>query len=282
VSAAVTAIGPSRLSLDTALLQIMRLLLLASVFFWIVFLLTPLIVTVSASFTNTEFPMFPPRGLTLRWFQQVVGTQWFKSSLATSAVVASISTLFSLLLGLLAARALARRRFAGRSMLEYLVMGPLIIPSVVIGFALFNLALRLGMQDYSLLNIVIGHVVVTVPFTMRSIGTSMASLDASIEEAALSLGATPFSAFWRVTLPAIAPGVAAGAIIAFTFSFNDVTVAAFLIGPTTRTLAVELMSQMEYLPDPSPAAASTIVMLLTLGFFILIDRTVGLDVFARK
>jgi putative spermidine/putrescine transport system permease protein len=167
-------------------------------------------------------------------------------------------------------------------MVEYVLLTPLIIPSVVIGFALFNAVLQVGMQQRALFNLIVGHAVVTVPFTLRATWSSLAGLDQRLADAALSLGATPWVAFWQVTLPSILPGIAAGAIMAFTFSFNDVTVSIFLVGPTTRTLPVELMSQMEYLPDPSPAAASSIVMLLTLAFFVLIERTIGLDVFAHK
>jgi len=263
-------------------IRLLRLLVLAMVVFWVVFILAPLIVTVGASFTSSESPMFPPVGFSGRWFRQAIEYDWFLRSLTTSLIVASCATLLSVMLGLAAARALARHRFAGAGAFEAAAISPLIIPSVVVGFALFNVALQLGLQDRSMLNLIIGHAVVTVPFTMRSIWTSMASMDTGIEDAAKSLGATPFATFWRVTMPSVAPGIVTGAIIAFTFSFNDVTVAIFLSGTTTRTLAAELMSQMEYLPDASPAAISTIIMGLTLIFFIIIDRTVGLDVFARK
>ena len=265
-----------------ASIRIMRLLLLALVVFWIVFLLAPLVVTIGASFTSTESPMFPPVGISGRWFRQAIEYDWFLRSLTTSLIVASCATTLSVALGLAAARVMARHQFRGLAAFEMAAISPLIIPSVVVGFALFNVALQLGLQDRSLPNLIVGHAVVTVPFTMRSIWTGMASMDRSIEDAARSLGATPFVAFWRVTVPSVAPGIVAGAILAFTFSFNDVTVAIFLSGTETRPLATELMSQMEYLPDASPAAISTIVMGLTLILFVIIDRTVGLDVFARK
>ncbi len=272
---------PSRIRLPLGL-RLGRLLLLAVVVFWVVFLLAPLVVTMGASFTSTESPMFPPVGLSLRWFKQVMGYEWFINSLGTSLIVATCATALSVIFGVVAARVLARHRFPGRGAFEAATLSPLIIPSVVIGFALFNVVLQFGLQDRALMNLIIGHAVVTVPFTTRSIWTSMSAMDGGLEDAAKSLGATPLSTFWRITVPSVAPGIVAGAIIAFTFSFNDVTVAIFLSGPTTRTLATELMSQMEYLPDASPAAVSTIVMGLTLLFFIIIDRTVGLDVFARK
>ena len=276
-----SALAPATLP-EHAVLIAGRAFTLVSVGFWFVFLAAPILVTFAVSLTATEYTIFPPAGLSLRWYRDVLGRDWFLSSLVTSAVVAAAATVLSVIVGLAGAIVLTRQRFRARALFEYLLLAPLIIPSVVIGFALFNAVLQVGMQQRALLNLIVGHVVVTVPFTLRAIWSSLVGIDRRLEDAALSLGATPWVAFWRVTLPSILPGIVAGAIIAFTFSFNDVTVSIFLVGPTTRTLPVELLSQMEYLPDPSPAAASSVVMLLTLAFFVLIERTIGLDVFAHK
>jgi putative spermidine/putrescine transport system permease protein len=257
-------------------------LLLATVAFWFVFLVAPIVVTLGVSLTTTEYTIFPPPGLSLRWYRHVFGFAWFTDSIVVSSIVAIASTIVSVTMGLIGSMLLARRQFRGQQLFEYLMLSPLIIPSVVIGFALFNAALTTGMQDLALFNLILGHAVVTVPFTLRSIWSSLVGFDRRLEDAALSLGATPSQTFWRVTLRSILPGIVAGAIIAFTFSFNDITISIFLVGPTTRTLPVELMSQMEYLPDPTPAAASSIVMLLTLAFFVLIERTIGLNVFGSK
>ncbi|HEY1362094.1 MAG TPA: ABC transporter permease [Xanthobacteraceae bacterium] len=257
-------------------------LLLGIVAFWLVYLLAPIVVTFAISLTSAEYTVLPPPGLSLRWYRHVLGFSWFTGSLLVSAVVATAATVASIGMGLVGALLLARRSFRGRALLEYAMLSPLIIPGVVIGFALLNAALMVGLQDSALLNLVLGHAVVTVPFSLRSIWSSLVGFDRRLEEAAQSLGATAVQTFWRVTLPGILPGIVAGAIIAFTFSFNDITVAIFLVGSTVRTLPVELMSQMEYLPDPTPAAASSIVMLLTLAFFVLIERTIGLDVFGGR
>jgi putative spermidine/putrescine transport system permease protein len=275
--------GPAPATLpEQAALVAGRAFMLVSVGFWFVFLAAPILVTFAVSLTATEYTTFPAAGLSLRWYRDVLQRDWFLSSIVTSAVVATAATALSVILGLGGAIALTGQRFRGRALVEYMLLTPLIVPSVVIGFALFNAVLQVGMQQRALFNLIVGHAVVTVPFTLRATWASLAGLDQRLADAALSLGATPWVAFWQVTLPSILPGIAAGAIMAFTFSFNDVTVSIFLVGPTTRTLPVELMSQMEYLPDPSPAAASSIVMLLTLAFFALIERTIGLDVFAQK
>ena len=249
--------------------------------FWLLFLVTPIVVAIAVSFTATEYPVFPPQGWSLRWYANALSMSWFRDSLATSAWVALASTSISVVLGTSGAYALSRRGVPGRALLEFIVMSPLIIPGVAIGFALFNLVLQFGLQQMSFLNLVVAHAVVTLPFTLRPVWASLMGANRALEEAAQSLGATPWEAFRHVILPTILPGAVAGAIIAFTFSFNDVTVAIFLVGPTTRTLPVELMSQIEYTPDPTPAAITAIIMAITFVFFLVVERTVGLDVFAR-
>lgn len=262
--------------------SLLRTLLWFSVIFWIIFLLAPIVVTVISSFTAAEYMTFPPTGYSLRWYRRVLEFDWFLDSLLISLLIAAVSTVITAALGVAAARVLARYRFHGRALFEYLMLSPLIIPSVVLGFALFNLLVQLNLQHTVIANLIVAHAVVTLPLMLRSVWASMAGMEITLEEAAQSLGATPWVAFWRVTLPTIAPGIVAGSIIAFTYSFNDVTVAIFLVGAETQTLPVALMSQIEYTPDASPAAVTSIIVFMTLAFFLLIDRTVGLEVFAQK
>lgn len=267
---------------EAALTYAGRVFLLVSVVFWTVFLLAPIIMTLGTSFTSTEYTMFPPVGFSLRWYQQVLGSSWFLTSLGVSLVVAIAATSLSILLGLFGALLLARHSFTGKALIEYLLLSPLIIPGVVIGFALLNAVIKVNLQNWYLVNMALGHALVTLPFTLRSIWSSLLTLDPRLEDAAASLGSTPIVTFREVTLPGILPGIIAGMIIAFSFSFNDVTISVFLVGPQLRTLPVEIMSQIEALPDPSPAAASAIVVGLTFLFFFLIERTLGIDVFSQK
>ena len=265
-----------------AALRLGRGFLAAFAAFWLAFLIAPIAVTAIASLTSSSYLVFPPAGLSLRWYAKGLGMDWFWPTLGNSLIIAVGSTAVAVAIGIAAARVLARHRFAGRGAFEYVVLSPLVIPGVVVGFALFNFAIMIDFQDAPLVNLIVGHTAVTVPFTVRSIWSTMAGSDISLEEAAQSLGATPWTTFRTVTFPLIVPGIVAGAIIAFTFSFNDVTISAFLVARETRTLPVELMAHIEYIPDPTPAAVSSIMILLTLGFFLLIERTVGIGVFTEK
>ncbi len=250
--------------------------------FWFVFLLAPIAITVIASLNAAPYLIFPPRGISLVWYRRVLELSWFRATLVNSAVIACVSVAISVVAGLLAARALVRHRFRGRAVLEYLVLTPLVIPGVVLGFALLNFVLLIGTKGFPLANLIAAHVLVTIPFTLRATWSSMAGMDLSLEEAAQSLGATPWRTFWHVTFPMILPGVVAGAILAAAYSFNDVTISIFLVARETTTLPVELMAHIEYQPDPTPAAVSSIMILLTLAFFLVIQRTVGLRVFTDR
>ncbi|MEM8550937.1 MAG: ABC transporter permease [Pseudomonadota bacterium] len=264
------------------LLRAGRVLMWGSVAFWIIFLVTPIVLPVLSSFTATEYLVFPPRGLSLRWYEYILDLQWFRTSLVTSLIAATVTTVLCAAIALCAARVIARSRGRSAALFEYLCLAPLVVPSVVFGFAFFNLLVQLNLRGLGILNLIVGHAVVTLPLMLRPIWASMQNADISLEEAAQSLGATPFETFMRITLPGIMPGIVAGCIVTFTYAFNDVNVAIFLTGPTLQTLPVELMSQIGYTPNASPAAVTSLIIVATIAVFFAIDRTAGMDVFTRK
>ena len=181
-----------------------------SVSFWIVFLTLPILVTVISSFTDTEYLIFPPRGFSLRWYAYVLELDWFRSSLVTSLIAALATTAVCAAVSVAAARVVTHHRFRGRDLFEYLVLAPLVVPSVVFGFAFFNLLIQFNLRGLGIFNLIVGHTIVTLPLMLRPIWASMQGADISLEEAAQSLGATPFQTFTRVTLPMIMPGIVAG------------------------------------------------------------------------
>ena len=267
---------------DALVWRLGRLALLGFTGLWLLFMVAPLIVVVIVSFTSANYLLFPPPGLSLRWYHEVLQLSWFWSSLSTSLTVAVISTAATVTLGTLAARALARRRFRGRTAIELLVLSPLLLPGVVIGFALFNLLVLLRLEGLGLPNLIAGHLLITLPFVVRSVWATMVGTDASLEEAAMGMGATPFAAFRHVTLPMAAPGIAAGAILAFTYSFNDVTVSIFLTSPGVTTLPVQLMADMETSANAVPAAVSSLMIALMLLIFLAVVRVGGLKAFLQS
>ena len=249
---------------------------------WCLFLMAPILVVVVSAFTSGNYMIFPPPGWSLKWFVEVLSLSWFKTSFVNSVIISVVSTAAAVTVGVLVARALARHRVRGRAVIEYVSLSPLILPAVVLGFALFSVINQFDLADYNMPNLIAGHVLITVPFVVRSVWAAMAGTDISLEEAAQSMGASPVTVFRKVVLPMARPGIMAGAVLAFTYSFNDVAISIFLVGANTTTLPVEVMSSMEYVADPTPAAVSAIMVFITVGFFILVERFGGMRMFIQN
>jgi putative spermidine/putrescine transport system permease protein len=239
------------------------------------FVLAPIVVVLIASLTAAEYTSFPPRGLSLRWYAEIPRHPEFLESFRTSVVVAAVSGALATALGTLAALALTRHRFRGRDALATLFLSPLMLPSIVLGIALLQFYTLTGVTRTPLA-IVCGHLVITVPYVIRLVAASLAGFDRTLEAAAANLGATPWQAFRRVTLPLIAPGVAAGAAFATLVSFDDVSIALFLAGPTTVTLPVRIFAYIEQTFDPLVTAVCSVLIVLTALVVLVVERAIGL------
>lgn len=262
--------------------EIGRLAIIGLAALWCIFLVAPIFVVIVASFTAGDYLTFPPQGWSFRWFVEVASLSWFRSSFITSIIISTVSTSIAILVGVMVARALARYQPRGFVAIEFIALSPLILPAVVLGFALFNVINIFELESYAFANLIAGHVLITVPFVVRSVWSAMAGTDVSYEEAAQSMGATPLVVFRKVVLPLARPGILAGGVLAFTYSFNDVSISVFLAGSQAKPLAVELMSNMEYNADPVPAAVSTIMVAVAIGFFVLVERIGGMKTFIGK
>lgn len=268
--------------MEDALLIAGKSVSVAMMVFGFLFLLGPILIVVISSFTSASYLTFPPQEFSLRWYQEVLSLSWFSTSIVTSFMIAILSTVISAVIGILVARALARGSFKAKGFVELIVLTPLLLPVIVLGFALFNILVYFALERHNFINLIGGHILITVPFVVRSVWSAMAGTDISLEEASLGLGATPFATFINIVLPMARPGIISGGILAFTYSFNDVSLSIFLTGPEATTLPVQMMSHIEYSADPTPAAISTIMLAITLVIFVITSRTVGLKIFAEK
>lgn len=240
----------------------------------IVFLQIPVIVVVLAAFSTTSYLTIPPQGWTLAWFAKVLSDPTYLSAIRMSLILAIGSTAISLFLGVAAAYALARRMLPGSEAVTAFLMAPLIMPSVVIGVAMLQYYSLIGLRG-SLVGLIFAHVVITVPYIVRSALSSISGLDVSLEEAARVLGADGFEAFRLVTLPLIKPGLVAGALFAFITSLDNVPVTIFLISASQTTLPVLIFSSVEMGIDPSVAAISTLLIVVTGVVLLLAERRTG-------
>ncbi len=239
------------------------------------FLLLPIVIVIPLAFGNDGSLIFPPRGLSLRWFANTCQRPEFLSAFALSAAVALVATTISLVAGSLAAYALARFRFPFRGALEMVFLTPLIFPAIVLGLALSIVLGPLGLLR-SFWGLVLAHTILTLPYIIRTLTGTLKELDRSIEEAALVLGANPWRMVSLVLFPLLRPGILAGAIFALIISFDEFTVTLFLVGPRLNTLPIEIFNYVEFNIDPTVAAISTILIGLSTLAVVLIERLVGL------
>ncbi|HZS82801.1 MAG TPA: ABC transporter permease [Stellaceae bacterium] len=243
------------------------------------FLAAPLFVVVPAAFNNSSLLQFPPRAWSLRWFHQYFDNpSWIEATLMSVKVGICVS-LLATLLGLASAVGLARYRLFGRNLLRALVMAPLLVPVIVIAVGLYELFLRLGING-SFAAIVIGHTLVTFPYATVVIGAALAEIDPRLENAAVGLGARRPRAFLEVTLPLIRPGLVVAALFGFLISFDEVVLAIFLTSPATMTLPRRLWDGIRFELNPTIAAVST--MLIVLSTVVMLLSEVLRRVLARR
>lgn len=260
----------------------------AWVSFAYVFLLAPLVVVIGASFhgaTAYSGVVFPPENPTLRWYTQIPAAHF--RSLGLSVLLAVTVACGACLLGIPAALGIVRGDFAGKSLLLALFRAPMQIPAVVTGVAFLKLYYEFGDASGLFLNgsfpgLYLGHLFVATPYVIGTVVAVLQRFNTRLEEAALSLGASPWRTFRRVTLPTIMPGVHAGALYAFMVSFSDVPIAMFLTAPGFVTFPVELFFGIESDFSPAVLASATLVILFSLAALLLVQKMVGLDTMLRS
>jgi putative spermidine/putrescine transport system permease protein len=246
------------------------------------FMLGPILITAATAFNRSDRSYFPPRGLSLRWWAAALSPQW-TGAFAFSLELAAISAIATAIAGLPLAIALHRYDFPGKAVIRMMTMGPLVLPSLVTGIALLQFLTLTGLGSWiGLPALVIGHVVICLPFVVRTVAVSLATIPANAEHAAASLGAHPAVVLREVTLPLARAGVGAGMIFAFISSFDDVNLSIFVASPQQRPLTVQIMQFLEYGFSPTLAAISILSMLLPLALVAIFGRFVGIDDFLQQ
>ncbi|MBQ9326763.1 MAG: ABC transporter permease [Clostridia bacterium] len=241
-----------------------------------VFLIGPLLIIMAASFGEQSALVFPGKGFTLDWYVKVFQMSSFVNAAILSLEIAFAATAMALLLGVPAAYALNRFRFPGKGLLKTLFLSPVLIPCIVLGFIM----LRYVISQWNLSvipSLLIGHTLLSIPYVMRVITSSLANFDFAMEEAAGSLGANRGYTFFHIVLPNIKSGIASACVMAVINSFNNVSLSTFLTAPGITMLPIEIMGYVEYHFDPTIAALATVMMLVTLGVMLLIEKTLGLQ-----
>lgn len=239
------------------------------------FIVAPLICVIAVSFNGEPVIAFPPTSFSLKWYVNAITNDQFVSSSLISLYLALSATLIGVPLGTLAAIGLSRSGSRFKPIAQSVFLAPLAVPGIVISLSIL-LALSAIDFKYAPTRLLLGHVIMVTPYAIRTVLASLSRMDESLEEVALTLGANPAKTFFLVTLPLIRPGIIAGAIFSFILSFDDVTVSLFLIDARTATLPITMMSYLEYSLDPTVAAISSLVIIVTLLLALLLQRMFGL------
>ena len=252
-------------------------LLHANVIVVLAILIVPVTVTLLMSFDARSYlgPL-PPTQFSLQWYQSFFSNSDYIDALRWSFAVTGIAVTVSTVTGMMAAVFLHKRRFYGRDALLIFLLSPFVVPHVVIGFALLMAFSAYGIGD-TFLRLVLGHIFLTLPISLRMTLVGLQGLGKSVEEAALTLGARPIRAFFEVTLPLIQQSIFASAVFAASVSFGEVTMTVFLADSDVRTLPVALLAQMVSNIDLTIAAAASVLVAATIAVVLLFDRLVGIE-----
>ncbi|SAL36741.1 binding-protein-dependent transport systems inner membrane component [Caballeronia udeis] len=242
----------------------------------VLLLMLPTLIVLVTSFTSGYSLKFPPPGFSLRWYEALVfDSPEIIDALTLSLKLAALATAIATVLAVGAAVALARRRSLAARVLDSFFMAPLTVPSLALGLGilvLFNLE-SAGLSFYSLLA---GHIALCAPYILYTTSASYAQLDPALLDSSLCLGASPMRTFRRVVLPALWPGIASGAFIAFMNSFDNVALSLFLSDARSEVLPIRLWHIIEDSLDVR-AAASGVLILVTLVSMLIMERVAGLS-----
>jgi spermidine/putrescine transport system permease protein len=239
------------------------------IFFWVivVFLYAPILILIVFSFNDHEIVSFPWEGFTLRWYREFLANDALLGALRTSLFIATVSSIVTVMLAVPASIALVRRRFFGKGMVSGLVFAPLVIPLVVFGISLLILFNEIGIP-LSAYTVILGHVVLALPFAILTMVPRLERIPPSLEEASRDLGAGWLKTFVYVTLPLLAPAVLSAFIICFTLSFDEIVVASFVAG-TQTTFPIYLFSQLR-LPQSLPQVIAVAVVVMTTSVVVVV------------
>ncbi len=239
------------------------------------FLLAPVVIVIPISFSGDVYMSFPPSSWSLRWYNEVAHSPRMLSAFRTSLLLAATVTVVGLAIALPAAYALVRLTPPGAGLVLSLLTAPLLLPTIVLGLGMLIVFASHGLlATYP--GLLIAHLVVTLPYSLRILVTGLANLPPAAEEAASTLGASPLGVVVRVTLPMMGASIAAAAALCFLVSFDEVVISLFMTGPKLTTLPVEMYHYVEDRADPLVAALSVVLVSLTLVIVLFVDRTMGL------
>jgi spermidine/putrescine transport system permease protein len=229
-----------------------------------IFMFAPIIATVVLSFNASMFGGFPLTGFSLHWYEKLLSNEQVLNAFQTSTWIALVTAATTTLLGVMTAFALVRFEFRGKQMVNTLVILPALVPETILGVGLLVMIKAID-QPRTLGLLVLGHILLTLPFVVLIVQARMVGISRSYEEAALSLGAPRLSAFREITLPLLIPAVLASVLLAFTISFDNTTASLFWRPAGVETMPTQILSMLKFSISPEVNALGTVMILVTVG-----------------
>ncbi len=231
------------------------------------FLVFPIFVIVPVSFSSSDFLQFPPPGLSLQWYEQLVTRDvWLDSALLSFSVGVAVMILATLL-GTAAAFATVRGKLKNRRLISAFILSPLIVPGIVVAIAIYFFFSRIGLVGTPL-GMIFAHTALAVPYVFVNVTATLFGFDRRLEQAAMISGANRWQTFRYVTLPVIRPGMMAGALFAFIASFDELIVAIFIAGTGARTLPARMWEGVRMEISPTIAAVATVTIIISIAAFM--------------
>lgn len=228
----------------------------------LLFLILPILIIVPISFSSGNMLAFPMPGLSARWYETILNTPAWLDAARNSLIIGISSTILSMILGTMAAIGLARARFRFKPLLVGLVVSPILIPIVITAVGMYFFLVRIGLVG-TYPGLILAHTALSVPFVVVTVMATLDGFDMNLIRAAAGLGAPPLTAFRRVMLPIIFPGVASGGLFAFATSFDEIVVTYFLAAPEQRTIPRQIFSGVREYVSPGIAAAATLLIIIS-------------------
>ena len=242
------------------------------------FLIAPLVVIIPLSFNAEPYFSFTskmltldPSGFSLRWYQDILDNPQWLQAIGNSLIIAICSTALSTVLGTLAALGLARSNMPFRDLIMAILISPLVVPIIIAAAGMYFFYSSVGLTQTHL-GIILAHTTLGTPFVVITMTATLSSFDRNLVKAASSLGADPITAFFRVTLPLVAPGMISGALFAFAASFDEVVTVLFLGGPDQRTIPRQMWSGIREQISPTILAVAVLLIIVSSLLLLTVER----------
>lgn len=252
--------------IDTSPRTTRRILRLVTILTY-VFLYAPVVIVILLSFSERRVPSFPMKGFTFRWYEVFLSDERAVNALLTSVKIGVLSAIGSGIIGTLASIAIVRGNFNSRwlksNFLHTLFLAPIVFPWIVTGIAVLTFYNLVGI-DGTFYSLVLGHILITLPFVVLVVSSQLFRFDRTLEEAAKNLGSGNIRTFYEITLPIISPGIIAGMLFAFTISFDNFTQTFFWVGGDVTTVPILIYSKIRFGLDPTVNAIGTIIVMFSL------------------